>query len=351
MPRSRHDAPKPFSFGPSSFASTVVPEPPFGGGFTFEQPVKEPPKSTPAPSTFTFGAPATTTAVDVAAKPSSAPFSFGATSTPASTSTFSFAASDPKPSFSFGTPTMPAAARPVTPPRNEVPEFKMDESPTRELVSAEAKAAESRPSLGGPAFSFGNPASGSIFGASAPAAPSLFSFGSPTAANPNTFSSAASPAENKPFGSTDFGRPSSSSSNPFGFGQNTTNAEPARPATSFSFGAPTSSTGTFNAFGSGTPTTTTAPSNPFGGSAPSSPSTFSQPFSFGASPAAAPFAFGASQPASPAGSVSSLPQPSTPGGFGASPSFASGGGGGLFTIGAAPAPQARQMKKLPRRKN
>ncbi|KAJ7756789.1 hypothetical protein DFH07DRAFT_472218 [Mycena maculata] len=396
------DAAKPSMFGspaPTSnpFASSAAPEAPKStfGGFSFGAP-KEPPKSEPpTASPFTFGPSTTTSATQNARKATSpAPFSFCAplASAPASTALFSFGqgpVDTPKPTppaggmFAFGTPTVIApTARPVTPPRNDgMQEFRMEESPTRDMqVNAEVKPPEPRPSLGGTGsgFSFGNPSSGSgsIFGQAAPApAPAPFSFG--TSPSPNPF--AAPATENKPFGGGDFGRPSSTS-NPFAFGQNNTpssSIDPPRPSTtgSFSFqsSAPSASPGF--TFGSGNQANT----NPFaplpsGGSAPSSPSTFNQPFSFGA-PApqqSGSFSFGSSQPVSPAGATSNLPQPTTPGGFGgggfgAQPSspFSAGGiappaqpaGGSLFTIGAAPPPAPasgsgpRVLKKLPRRKN
>ncbi|KAJ7445806.1 hypothetical protein B0H11DRAFT_2086957 [Mycena galericulata] len=390
------DAVKPPMFGapaPASnlFASSAAPEAPKPafGGFSFSQ-TKEAPKSSPATSSpFTFGAPTSAPTAPESGKPaSSAPFSFGTSiaSAPASTPAFSFGTSTPEASkpttpvggmFSFGTPTaMLPTARPVTPPRNDMQEFKMEESPTRDMqVNAEVKPAEPRPTLGGAGsgFSFSNPStSGSIFGqAPAAAAPAPFSFGA--SASPNPFAAPAT-TENKPFGSSDFGRPPSTST-PFAFGQNnapTPSIDPPRPSTtgSFSFGSSGPSSSTGFTFGGGNQ----APSNPFtllpsGGSAPSSPSTFNQPFSFGA---AAPqqsgsFSFGSSQPVSPAGGASNLPQPTTPGGFGsgfgAQPSSpfsaappAQPAGGSLFTIGAAPPPAPagnapRMLKKLPRRKN
>nr|GAT55472.1 predicted protein [Mycena chlorophos] len=372
------DAPKPFSFGGAA-ASTAPASNPFAssstvsdaakplftnGGFNFGQAPKEAPKPTAATSTpFSFGASTPTTSE------ATKPFSFGAPAAPAASTAPSFSFgnnnTDAKPAstgmFTFGASANPS--RPVTPPRNEVPEFRMDESPTREP----AKPILAAPSGGG-GFGFGNAVSSSgssMFGAptSAPSITPSFSFGNQSSSQPNPFSSATTTTENKPFGSTDFGRPSSSSSvsTPFSFGQNNTATEPARPSTApFSFGAastPTTTTGGFGFGGAATPTSATAPANPFG-SAPSSPSTFAsanQPFSFGSgSSTAAPFSFG-SQPASPAGGVTTLPQPATPGGFGGGPSFGAGGatGGGLFTIGAAPPPQPGQrvMKKLPRRKN
>ncbi|KAJ7771811.1 hypothetical protein B0H16DRAFT_196550 [Mycena metata] len=282
--------------------------------------------------------------------------------------------------FTFGTPAVMApSARPSTPPRNEMQEFRMEESPTREMqVNTEVKPAETRPTLGGAGsgFSFGNPSSsGSLFGqpaATAPA-PAPFSFGA--SSTPNPFG-AATPVESKPFSSSDFGG-SASTSNPFSFGQNnatTPSIDPPRPSTagSFSFQSSAPSTGTGFSFGGASTTS----ANPFApqpsvGSAPNSPSTFNQPFSFGGGNApqqSSSFSFG-SQPVSPAGGASTLPQPTTPGGFGggfgAQPTspFSAGGlappaqpaGGSLFTIGAAPSAPVgsapRVLKKLPRRKN
>ncbi|KAJ7093128.1 hypothetical protein C8R44DRAFT_990041 [Mycena epipterygia] len=396
------EPPKPSIFGtaaPASnpFAATAAPasDAPKSsfGGFAFGQ-QKEPPKSSPATSSpFTFGPTTNAPMTSDAAKTASAsPFSFGSSvaSAPASTSGFSFGGgtnAEPKPAtpgggggmFTFGTPTVIApSARPVTPPRNDMQEFRMEESPTREMqVNTEIKPAEPRPTLGGAGsgFSFSNPSSGTLFG-QAPAAPTPapFSFGG---SSPNPFATAA-PAENKPFGGSDFGRPASTS-NPFAFGQNTapnSSIDPPRPSTtgSFSFQSSGPSTGTGFTFGGGNPTNANpfASQQPSGGSAPNSPSTFNQPFSFGAAaPQPGSFSFGSSQPVSPAGAPSNLPQPTTPGGFGggfgAQPSspFSAGGiappqqsaGGSLFTIGAPPPPAPvggnppRVLKKLPRRKN
>ncbi|KAJ7043297.1 hypothetical protein C8F04DRAFT_944273 [Mycena alexandri] len=395
---SAADTGKPSMFGasvptPNPFASAAVPDAhkPAFGGFSFGQ-QKEPPKLTPPPtaSPFTFGAAASAPMATAAAKPP--PFSFGSSSVApvsASAGGFSFGAglpsSEPQPAtsgggmFTFGTPAVMApSARPSTPPRNDMQEFRMEESPTREMqVNTELKPAETRPTLGGAGsgFSFGNPSSsGSLFGQPPAApAPAPFSFG--TSSTPNPFG-AATPVESKPFGSSDF-RGSASTSNPFSFGQNnaaTPSIDPPRPSTagSFSFQSSAPSTSTGFSFGGGNTTNANAfAPQPSVGSAPNSPSTFNQPFSFGgnAPQQSTSFSFG-SQPVSPAGGVSTLPQPTTPGGFGGgfggqptSP-FSAGGiappaqpaGGSLFTIGAAPpaAPVGnapRVLKKLPRRKN
>ncbi|KAJ7929329.1 hypothetical protein B0H13DRAFT_1964883 [Mycena leptocephala] len=384
------DTAKPPMFGlpapaANPFASSALsdaPKPAFGS-FSFDQ-QKEAPKSSPATSSpFTFGSTTSTPmAADVGKPATAAPFSFGSSvaSAPASTSTFSFgtgiANAEPKSvapgggMFTFGTPALMApSARPSTPPRNDMQEFTMEESPTRDMqVNPEIKPAAPRPTLGGAGsgFSFSNPSSGSLFG-QAPAAPTPapFSFGG--SPSPNPFA-ASTPTENKPFGSSDFGRPASTS-NPFAFGQNNSSIDPPRPSTtgSFSFQSSGPSASTGFPFGGGNATNTNPfPPQPSGGSAPSSPSTFNQPFSFGAAQQSTSFSFGSSQPVSPAGAASSLPQPTTPGGFGgggfgAQPSspFGAGGqpaGGSLFTIGAAPpaAPVGnapRVLKKLPRRKN
>ncbi|KAJ6488685.1 hypothetical protein C8R47DRAFT_978540 [Mycena vitilis] len=368
-------------------ASSAVPEAPKPafGSFAFGEPKESKPS---AASPFTFG-PTPSTMTPEAGKPAGvSPFSFGSSVTSAApaASPFSFGSTtnaEPKPvtpgggsMFTFGTPAVIApSARPSTPPRNEMQEFTMEESPTRDMqVNTESKP--TRPTLGGAGsgFSFNNASSGSLFGqAPAAPAPAPFSFGGSPSSN------LFPPAENKPFGGTDFGRPSSASS-PFAFGQNNTpnlSIDTPRPSStgSFSFqsagppAGPVSSAGPGFSFGGGNSTNTSlfAP-QPTVGSAPNSPSTFNQPFSFGA-PApqqSGSFSFGPSQPVSPAGPASSLPQPTTPGGFGggggfgAQPSSPFGAApqpsGGLFTIGAAPPPAPagnapRVLKKLPRRKN
>ncbi|KAJ7105744.1 hypothetical protein C8R43DRAFT_1046164 [Mycena crocata] len=374
------------------FTSSTAPEAvkPAFGGFTFGQP-KEPSKSTPATSSpFAFGGTTNTPAADSAKPPGASSFTFGTSSasTPISSTGFSFgtnvAAAETKPTspgggmFSFGTPTVIApSARPVTPPRNDMQEFRMEESPTRDMqVNSEIKPAEPRSTLGG-GFSFGTPSSGSFGQAPAAPAHAPFSFGGSPSQHP--FAAAPAPTENKPFGGGDFGR-SASTSNPFAFSQNTASnltIDPPRPSTtgSFSFGSSTPTTSTGFSFGGGGNPPATA--NPFAssssGSAPNSPSTFNQPFSFGGNiqQPSGSFSFGSSQPASPAPATSNLPQPTTPGGFGGggfggqpSSPFGAGGiappqqnaGGNLFTIGAPPPPMAagnapRVLKKLPRRKN
>lgn len=403
----------PFSFGtaapqekkevkstPFSFGSSVGQEQDGGvkqAPFSFGQPAAQAETKEVKPNSFFGSAP-----VPAETKPASAPvFSFGQPSAsatapaPAAPSLgFSFsgggsASSDVlnKPSFMFGQPaTMAPTERPVTPPKNNDAEFRMEESPTRELQQLNGN--KTAATLNG-AFAFGTSGSsalgGPIFGgtqsatSSTPAA-SPFSFGAPAS---NPFGAKESkPEEPKGFG---------------GFGQSAT-APPIN--TSFSFGQPTKpaedasrpSSGSGFTFGT-TPVSATAPTpafsfggstnaNPFGqtntGSTPSSPSTFNQstPFSFGstAPTTSAPFAFG-SQPNSPAAGANLTLPPSTTGfgnaGFGqaqqpSSPFSApialapstsggggTGGGGNLFTIGAAPAPApggARQIKKLPNRR-
>ncbi|KAF8184993.1 hypothetical protein K438DRAFT_2020217 [Mycena galopus ATCC 62051] len=362
----------------NSFASSAAPEAPkqsFGFGFGQQKELPNPVTSSP----FTFNSTTSAMAADPAKPADPTPFSFGApvTSAPASTS-FSFGPSvpnaDSKPAssggglFTFGAPNaMASSARPSTPPRNDVQEFTMEESPTRDM-QADTKPAAPRPTLGGTGsgFSFGNPSSsGSLFGqAPATQAPAPFTFGA--SPSPNPFAASA-PTENKPFGGSDFGRPATAS--PFGFGQNnapSSTTEPPRPSTagSFSFGSSGPSSGTSFTFGGGNIANPFA-SQPSAGSAPSSPSTFNQPFSFGAPQPSTSFSFGASQPVSPAGAASNLPPPTTPGGFGggfgAQPSSPFGGGAqpapagsSLFTIGAAPSAPVgntqRVLKKLPRRK-
>ncbi|PPQ63177.1 hypothetical protein CVT24_005722 [Panaeolus cyanescens] len=400
---AKADASAPEVPKPSPFAATPAPAPenpapasnfgtsPFSfGAVTAADKTKEN-KSTP----FTFGTPTTSTTEVKPAQPAApAPFSFGqtASTTPATTSTpafsFSGTAEVPKPAFSFGQPAAISnnamdsdIERPVTPPKNADQEFRMEESPTRDLQQSNNK-----PMING-GFSFSaapsttNTTAGSIFGdrgatASPLPTPAPFTFGATTASNPFG-AKEAQPAAPKPFAFGTAAAPAPITTS-FSFGQPKAAEEPARPATAggFSFGAtPTSTTAPVPAFSFGAPTAT----NAFG-SAPSSPSTFNQPtpFSFGnpAPAASSPFTFGGSQPASPAGGVNltlpqtttsgfgtsttgfgqaTTPQPSSP--FSAPTSLApsTSSGGTLFTIGAAPAPApnaagARQIKKLPARR-
>ncbi|KAF9475681.1 hypothetical protein BDN70DRAFT_227018 [Pholiota conissans] len=378
-----------FGATPTNAPAVEAPKPLFGssGGFSFGQPVEKKEEIKPS---FIFG---TTTSAPPAAsiatpKPASAPFTFGQPSTtPASTPAsvgFSFsgggsATSDisSKSLFSFGEPITAPTERSITPPKNHENEFRMEESPTRELQQVNNKMPELRPTIGGDAFSFGSSSStsnGSLFtgghaAASAPAS-NAFSFHSTSS---NSFAKENKLDQSKGFG--EFGPTPSAPpiSTSFSFGQTKPAEDSLRPS-GFSFGAtPTSATAAPGAtFSFGAP----AASNPFGqsaasGSAPSSPSTFSQSplFAFaGPIPASGGFSFG-SQPASPAAGGNLVLPPSgfgTPGGFGqtqqpSSPFSApialapstSGGGGSLFTIGSAPAPApggARAIKKLPNRR-
>lgn len=312
--------------------------------------------ASPAPAEkkpFTFGTPSPAPPTATAK-----PFSFG------HANAGSNAADTSKP-FNFGqSAPAPAPARAATPPKADQ-EISMDESPSRDM-NTNGKAPE-RPALDFSSFTGASstPAGSTLF-AQSPATATGPGFGFGTAAT-NPF---VKPEEEKPgmaFGSGNFGQPSGSG---FGFGQGTTETPAPASATPFSFSqaaspnlAPTSGFGfnqtASNAFGQQQSTS----------SAPSSPSTFNRPgtsFSFGTpastQPSAPSFAFGGSQPASPATPAGGLPQP--PGGafaFGQSgaapaatpnsfaPTTASPAGGALFTIGAAPQPDGRQIKKLPRR--
>ncbi|KAJ7695012.1 hypothetical protein B0H14DRAFT_2650722 [Mycena olivaceomarginata] len=326
------------------FASSAAPEaaqPAFGFGFGQQ---KEPAKPAPVSSSpFTFGStPSAPMAADPGKPANPSPFSFGppAASASASSAPFSFgsgaANADPKPA------TTEEACLHLERQLNDVQEFTMEESPTRDM-QAETKPAEPRPTLGGAGggFSFGNPSSsGSLFGGQAPApqAPAPFSFGASSSSNPFA---APAPAENKPFGGGDFGRPATST---FSFGQNNASSstiDPPRPSTAGSFLiwiiCPSSGTG-FSFGGGNTTNANPFAPQPSGGSTPSSPSTFNQPFSFGAPQQSTSFSFGGSQPVSPAPAASNLPQPTTPGGFGgggfgAQPSSPFGGGGSAPSSG------------------
>lgn len=313
--------------------------------------------ASPAPAEkkpFTFGTPSPAPPTT-----SAKPFSFG------HANAGSNAADTSKP-FNFGqSASAPAPVRPATPPKADQ-EISMDESPSRDM-NINGKAPE-RPILDFSSFTGASstPAGSTLF-AQSPATATGPGFGFGTA-SANPFSKPED--KEKPgmaFGSGNFGQPSSSG---FGFGQGATETPAPASTVPFSFSqaaspnvAPTSGFGfnqtASNAFGQQQSTS----------SAPSSPSTFNRPgtsFSFGTpastQPAASSFAFGGSQPASPATPSGGLPQSSggaftfgqsgaapaaTPNSF--APTAASSGGGALFTIGAAPQPDGRQIKKLPRR--
>ncbi|KAG2149306.1 hypothetical protein DEU56DRAFT_752938 [Suillus clintonianus] len=327
-------------------------------------------KSTSVPTSFSFAS-----ASPAPAEKKS--FTFGAPSPapPTATATlFSFGhanagsnAADTSKSFNFGQPApAPVPARAATPPKADQ-EISMDESPSRDM-NTNGKAPE-RPTLDFSSFTGASstPAGSTLF-AQSPATATGPGFGFGTA-SANPF---AKPEDkDKPgmaFGSG-FGQPSGGSS--FGFGQSAPETTAPSSAAPFAFTqAASPSVAPTPGFGFGQ-----TASNAFGqqqstSSAPSSPSTFNRPatsFSFGtpasAQPAAPSFAFGGSQPASPATPAGGLPQPSggafafgqssgaapaaTPNSF--APAAASSGGGALFTIGAAPQPDGRQIKKLPRR--
>ncbi|CAA7267989.1 unnamed protein product [Cyclocybe aegerita] len=414
---------RPIRGAPSLDATNEAPKPLFGrsSGFSFGQgQTADKDKDKPAPP-FSFGQPAPADE----SKPAT-PFSFGQSATankaeevkPASPFTFGAAPSTPPvaaspilevkaastPMFSFGSSTslatnpapifggfggggstaadvsskpfmFGAPGRPVTPPKNNDQEVRMEESPTREPQQPNGmNKAETGPTLsGGFSFCANTSTSNGIFGNTVPSPQSApFTFGGAPASNPFA-------PKDKPKGFGGFGQPTSAPpaiTTSFSFGTPKT-AEEARPSSAggFTFGTPTSTAPAAFSFGA------SAVPNPFaqaaGGSAPSSPSTFSQPssFPFGASAPTNAFSFG-SQPASPAaGANLTLPQPALSSGFGNAGGFAAGpspsspfsgpialapstsggvGGGSLFTIGAAPPPVqgasgSRAIKKLPRR--
>lgn len=357
------EAPKP-SFGKQDTTSAA--------GFSFgprpnTAPAEEKPASVLPPFSFASASPAPA---------EKKPFTFGTSSPAPPTATakpFSFGhanagsnAADTSKSFNFGqSAPAPASARPATPPKVDQ-EISMDESPSRDM-NTNGKAPE-RLTLDFSSFpgASSTPAGSTLF-AQSPATATGPGFGFSTA-SANPF---AKPEDKeKPgmaFGSGSFGQPSGSG---FGFGQGATETPAPASAGPFSF-SQAASPNVAQTPGFGFSQTA---SNAFGqqqstSSAPSSPLAFNRPgtsFSFGtpasSQPAAPSFAFGGSQPASPATSAGGLPQPSgggfafgqsgaapaaTPNSF--APTTASSGGGALFTIGAAPQPDGRQIKKLPRR--
>ena len=380
--------PAPFSFSTTSPALVVAPKP-----------VEEPkPVAEPKP-VFPFGQPSGTTAGAVSSSPVTFGFSSGG-STSAGVST--------RQSFIFGQHNVVAPTeRPVTPPRNPDNEFRMEESPTREIQQSNDA---NKPALAlGSGFSFNasTPMGTSLFGGGPqnltsplpPTPPFSFSGSSPSnpfapkdkvddpkafggfgqasaapSAQSNSFSPTDKTDESKPFGT--FGKTNAvpSTSTGFSFGQMTkASEETQRPPTtgSFSFNTtPTSATAS-SPFSFGTPQNATLFGQTTSSSAPNSPSTFAQPspFAFGAPAPSTNTSFGfGSQPTSPAGGANiTLPQPTSSGGFtfgqqaqqpsspfGApiplAPSTSSAGT--LFTIGAAPVPVGgpRQIRKLPNRR-
>ena len=377
--------PAPFSFSATSPAPVVAPKP-----------VEEPKPVVEPKPVFPFGQPSGTTAGAAASSSVTFGFSNGGSTSDIST----------RQSFIFGQHDAVAPTeRPVTPPRNPDNEFRMEESPTREVQQSNEA---NKPALAlGSGFSFNtsSPIGTSLFGGgpqnlTSPLPPtSPFSFSSSSPSNPfapkdkvdepkafgfgqasamppapsSSFAPTDKTDEPKPFGT--FGKSSAvpSTSTGFSFGQMTKASEEIPPTTgSFSFNTtPTSATAS-SPFSFGTPQN----ANPFGqatsSSAPSSPSTFTQPssFAFGAPPSTnASFGFG-SQPTSPAGGANlTLPHPTSSGGFtfgqqtqqpsspfGAPiPLAPSTSSAALFTIGAAPAPAGvaggpRQIRKLPNRR-
>jgi nucleoporin NUP1 len=373
-------SPIPFIFSSSSEKDATKPATP-PALFPFGAPEKETKPTSPAP--FSFTGPEETKAT------SPAPFTFVAPSTPVAaekTAPFTYGTPSASPvppsvfSFSAGGSTTGDVSkplqldRPVTPPKNGDQEFKMEESPTREVQQTNAN---SKPDFTG--FNFGNPpSSGSVlFGGPTSAPPTTtpfpFSSNSPSnlfAAPPMKESKSEGP---KPFTFGQSIAPTSATSTGFSFSQTTQNPESPRPSTGGSFGfggGPSTPTTTASGFNFGA----TPASNPFGqqqsgGSAPSSPSTFQAgTFNFSSASSGTGFGFG-SQPASPATGSTNLPPATTPFGGGntgfnssapSSPFNAPGqiapstsSGGTLFTIGAAPplqtGTQGRAIKKLPNR--
>ncbi|KAF8636477.1 hypothetical protein AX17_003292 [Amanita inopinata Kibby_2008] len=384
-------ASSPFSFAlPAAPATELVRSPfespnpsgdapkPLFGGFMFGQASSTASKSeASAPTSLTFGA--TTSSTSREEKKPVSTFAFGTSQVQAQTSAgvnlFSFGgggtvACDVSKPFSFGAPSSAAPPDcPVTPPKVEDQEVRMDESPTRDMQPSSDKVAESRATS---SFAFGPSPTSTLFrsqanGDVASTSPFVFSVSRSTSSNSFATSIKESkPVESKSIGFSQTTTPSTST---FSFNQNKAPeaVDAARSSTSpFSFG------GNASAFTFGSQTSQSS-NNVFGtNSAPSSPAIFATPFSFGA-PASSTttFTFGSSQPASPVGGSNlALPQPATPGGFGStavtfgqsapsspfsapSPLTPSTSSGPLFTIGSAPTPTPgapRQIKKLPTRR-
>ncbi|OAX43832.1 hypothetical protein K503DRAFT_846974 [Rhizopogon vinicolor AM-OR11-026] len=276
----------PFSFGASAPAPEVDESPSLFGVAPSAAPFNFG-TSVPSKTAFSFGQPA----------PAPSIFSFGAPApstspvpAPAAGSTAP-AEEKSKKSFTFGSPPPAPPAAPASSLTPAHQEISMDESPSqRPTLDFSFNTASSTPSPAtttGPGFGFGT----------AKDKDKLGTFGS------------------------GFGQ---SSGTGFGFGQKA--PEPSAPASAapFSFAQAAS------------PSVAPTASNPFGQQSTSAPS-------------APSFGFGGSQPASPAapaGGSFAFGQP-TPNPF--APAAAPASGNTLFTIGAAPQPDGRQIKKLPRR--
>ncbi|KAI0079002.1 hypothetical protein K474DRAFT_1706003 [Panus rudis PR-1116 ss-1] len=380
------EAPKPI-FGASA--------PTFGTGFGVQS-------SSPAPeqskSPFQFGSGSASstppTTANAENKPATSLFNFGASGGTSTPSTFSFGAPSTstngtdvsnKPFGGFGaaTSSTPAPPRPATPPKGDN-EISMDESPIRGAGMDMSGGNKQPEPLKIPSSTFGFSGMSTPFGqpASATSSSAPFAFGNNTSNPFGAKPQETKPQENKPMGgfggfgqsSTNspfaFNKPAeTTSSGAFSFGQQQQqqpSVPPINTNTGFSFGPSTSAFGqasansapaspsTFGQFGFGatsaTPASTTAPSNPFAfGSQPASPaatnSNLPQPpgssggFSFGQ-----PNNTNAAAPSSPFGAPTTLPPPGAP--SGAQP---------LFTLGAPPPAQStglggRPLKKLPSRR-
>ncbi|OSX64662.1 hypothetical protein POSPLADRAFT_1064878 [Postia placenta MAD-698-R-SB12] len=386
-----------FAFGPTSTSPAPTPngasveaaKPLFGTGssspFAFEQTSSTAPKEAPDSSKPSFSFASASPTPPGTANGASM-FGFGSSAQSAtSTSPFggSGASNGPNDSnkFSFATAT---PAMPITPPKNDQ-EVSMDESPIRGSgMDTNGNGNGKEPLKVTTSFSFSQPtATSSPFGQTAQSG-STFAFG-PTASSSNPFG--AKPAENKteaPNTPTSFGgfgtsastgpgfsftqkapeaSQASASTNPFGatggFGQSATT--PSTTST-FAFGPSAASGSGFGqpsanstsnpvspftsapSYGfSNTPTSTTAPSNPFGftGSQPASPATSNAGLPSSSSNTGGAFSF-ASANATPAAS------PASP--FGASAAAPATNGTPGFTMGSAPPPASRPVKKLPSRR-
>ncbi|KAI0371758.1 hypothetical protein BV20DRAFT_161850 [Pilatotrama ljubarskyi] len=429
---------------PTPPAQTLVPA---STPFSFGAPAKPAEPPAPSPSPFSFGAPSssTNTAAPAAAAPSSAPFSFGApkssepakepenkplfsgTSEPAKPSSL-FGAPAPSPSpfggsqpasatsetaskspFTFGQPTQattPAptieapkplfpststggsggfsfgapsgAAPPATPAKSP---FSFGASPATPPVSTTENkpaftfgAPSPAPQVSAPSTLFGGPSTG---GSGGDMSNKAFEFGAPPRAAtpprqeqemnmeesptrgggmdingqqepPKLTTSFSFGAPSGSSGVSPFGQPNQSSASPFSFGGKTeAKPEAPKPAAPFSFGTSASTGGGFG-FGQKPAENTQSPISPapFGSSAPfgqpsNTSTTSTNAFSFGA-PSASSGGFGqaaASTPASPStfgqpapfsfGTPTSATAPSNPFAFGSQPASPAAGSVGL----------------------
>ncbi|KAK4700660.1 hypothetical protein P7C70_g5582, partial [Phenoliferia sp. Uapishka_3] len=385
-----------FSFG--STPTTVVSE--------------EPKKAVPAPSPFTFGAPASTTPPSTAATPTfsitkpstveatnhfsgfgqtplieeadedtgmeeeapsppkaAAPssFSFGGTFPATNGSTSPAPSANGTSSFTFGALSSTAPANPspfgATPAAAAASPFGGSTTPTHFGGFGSGQSSPAPQSNGGSGFFGAQTSSAPIFGAQTSSAPVASMFGAASTQPSNPFGSSSGgsifgqsvSAPNLAFG----GSSAAPAAQPFGnvFGSSSGAPPMSQTMSAPAFGATPSNVPSFGATSSATPSPFGAPSATpsfaFGQNPSNSPAPVS-PFAFGApAPSSGGFSFGAGAGSAPP--VFGAPAPAAPAIFGASSSVpGSPAGGGLFNLGSggdeSQSPGKRVIRPMRRKK-